>query len=179
MNPLINRLVSEAATPIGDMSMRLLKMAMLFFVAISCLVAGTVFLTIGAFEYLELLEGYTGAVMSIGGLYLAAALISIVVMLREKPDHAGQSPVAKTQDEKMPEEKEGRLSQRALFTSNIDKAVSPILGILQEAGMDRERLAIHAGAEIAKKTSPATLVILALAAGFVLSRAYGGSQSRR
>ena len=35
MNHLINRLVSEVTAPIGDMSMRLFKMAMLFFLAIS------------------------------------------------------------------------------------------------------------------------------------------------
>jgi hypothetical protein len=53
MNRLINRLVSEATAPIGEMSMRLFKMAMLFFLAMSCLIASAIFLTIGFFEFLE------------------------------------------------------------------------------------------------------------------------------
>jgi hypothetical protein len=44
MNRLINRLVSEATAPIGEMSMRLFKMAMLFFLAMSCLIASESFL---------------------------------------------------------------------------------------------------------------------------------------
>ena len=180
MNHLINRLVSEVTAPIGDMSMRLFKMAMLFFLAISCLMAGAVFLTIGFFEFLEPMEGYTGAAISVGGLYLAAAIICIVVIARERPGRARQATAAEKEDEKTPEEKELQPSQKkALFTSNIDKAVSPILDILQEAGMEREGLAVQAGAEIAKKMNPYSLVVIALVAGVVLSGVNRGHPSRR
>jgi hypothetical protein len=60
MTRLINRLVSEATAPIGKVSMRLFKMAMLFFLAMSCLIASAIFLTIGFFEFLEPLEGIHG-----------------------------------------------------------------------------------------------------------------------
>ena len=141
--------------------------------------AGAVFLTIGFFEFLEPREGYTGAAMSVGGLYLAAALICIVLIARERPGRARQATAAGMEDEETPEEKELQSSQkRALFTSNIDKAVSPILDILREPGMERERLAVQAGAEIAKKMNPCSLVVIALVAGFILSRVNRGHPSR-
>ncbi len=84
MNRLINRLISEATAPIGEMSMRLFKMAMLFFLAMSCLIASAIFLTIGFFEFLEPLEGYTGAAFGVGGLNLVAALICMLVIARER-----------------------------------------------------------------------------------------------
>lgn len=85
MNRLINRLVSEATAPIGEMSMLLFKMAMLFFLAMSCLIASAIFLTIGFFEFLEPLEGYTDAAFGVGDLYLVAALICMLVIARERP----------------------------------------------------------------------------------------------
>jgi hypothetical protein len=94
MNRLINRLVSEATAPIGEMSMRLFKMAMLFFLAMSCLIASAIFLTIAFFEFLEPLEGYAGAAFGVGGLYLVAALICIFVIAREKPGRAPQAAAA-------------------------------------------------------------------------------------
>jgi Putative Actinobacterial Holin-X, holin superfamily III len=94
MNRLINRLVSEATAPIGEMSMRLFKMAMLFFLAMSCLIASAIFLTIGFFEFLEPLEGYTGAAVGVGGLYLVAALICMLVIARERPASPRQASAA-------------------------------------------------------------------------------------
>jgi hypothetical protein len=41
---------------------------------------------------------------------------------------------------------------------------------LREAGFERERLALEAGMEIAKRLHPFALVALAIAAGFILSR---------
>jgi hypothetical protein len=164
MNRLINRLVSEATAPIGEMSMRLFKMAMLFFLAMSCLIASAIFLTIAFFEFLEPLEGYAGAAFGVGGLYLVAALICIFVIAREKPGRAPQAAAA------LPENKEIKSSQKALFANNIDETIAPILDVLHESGMERERLALVAGAEIAKQMRPFSLVALALVAGFVIGR---------
>ena len=164
MNRLINRLVSEATSPIGEMSMRLFKMAMLFFLAMSCLIASAIFLTIGFFEFLEPLEGYTGAAFGVGGLYLVAALICMLVIARERPASPRQASAA------LMEAKESLPSQKAEIANNIDETVAPFLGILKEAGMERERLALEAGAEVAKQLHPFSLVAVAMLAGIILGR---------
>jgi uncharacterized membrane protein YqgA involved in biofilm formation len=66
--------------------------------------------------------------------------------------------------------KEIKPSQKALFANNIDETIALILDILHESGMERERLALAAGAEIAKQMRPFSLVVLALVAGFVIGR---------
>jgi hypothetical protein len=161
MNRLINRLLNEATVPIGEMSTRLFKKAMLFFLVMSCLFGSAIFLTIALFVFLQPLAGNAGAALSLGGLYLVAALICILVM-RERPGRARQATAARTED------KEILPSQRAEFASHIDATVAPILDILQESGMERERLAIAASAEIAKQLHPFSLVAFAMVAGFIL-----------
>jgi hypothetical protein len=164
MSRFLNRMVSEATAPIGDLSMRLFKMAMLFFLAMSCLFAGAIFLTIAFFEFLEPLEGYAGAAFGVGGLYLVAALICVLLIARDRPGGAQQAVVAVMED------KEKQPSQKAPYANNIDKTVAPILDILHDAGMERERLTLEAGAEIAKQLNPFSLVAFAMFAGFILGR---------
>jgi hypothetical protein len=174
MNRLFNRLVSEATAPIGEMSVRLFKMAMLTLLAMSCLFAGAIFLTIGFFDFLEPLEGYAGAAFAVGGLYLVAALICIFVMARERPGKIQQAEAA------LIERKKIQPSQKAPFANTIDESVAPILDILHEAGMERERLALAASAEIAKQMQPFSLVAFAMVAGFILGRLLSrGNPSRR
>jgi hypothetical protein len=120
MSRFINRPVSEATVPIEDLSMRLFKMAMLFFLAVSCLFAGAIFLTIACFEFLEPLEGYAGAAFGVGGLYLVAALVCVLVIARDKPRRARQAIAAVMAD------KEIQLSQKGPLASNIDRTVAPI-----------------------------------------------------
>ncbi|MGH6836660.1 MAG: hypothetical protein ACREC9_14235 [Methylocella sp.] len=49
-------------------------------------------------------------------------------------------------------------------------AVAPVLDILRDAGLVRERLALAAGAEIAKQLHPFSLAALAIAAGSILGQ---------
>ena len=109
-------------------------MAMLVFLAMSCLIVSAIFLTIGFFEFLEPLEGYTGAAFGVGGLYLVAALICMLVIARERPASPRQASAG------LMEAKESLPSQKAEFANNIE-TVAPFLDILKEAGMERERLA--------------------------------------
>ena len=173
MNRFISQMVSEAAAPVGEMSMRIFKMAMLFFLGMSCLIAGAIFLTIGFFEFLEPLEGFSGAAFGVGGLYFAAALICILVVSREKRGRVRRAESGSMEDTEIQEEIQP--AQRALYASNIDKAAAPIAKFLHEAGMERERIAVEAGAEIAKNINPFALVVIATLAGFILSRANRGN----
>ncbi len=60
----------------------------------SCLIASAILLTIGFFEFLEPLEGYTGAAFGVGSLYLVAALICMLVIARERPASPQQASAA-------------------------------------------------------------------------------------
>jgi hypothetical protein len=167
MNALINRLISDAAAPIEKRSARLFKRAVLFFVAMSCLFVGSIFLTIALFVFVQPLAGTAIAALGTGGLYLSVALICIVVASRESSRHgtpaAAESGAVKETRETPPQPK-------LEFASNIDEAVAPVLDILRDAGLDRERLALAAGTEIAKQLHPFSLAALAVVAGFILGR---------
>jgi hypothetical protein len=63
--------------------------------------------------------------------------------------------------------------EKADFVNNIDKSVAPFLDILQEAGMERERLALEAGAEVARQLTPFSLVAFAMAVGIIIGRLIG------
>lgn len=167
MNRLINQLISDATAPIGEMSARLFKKAVLFFLAMSFLFLGAIFLTIALFVFLQSLAGSAVAALSVGGFYLGAAIICLLVAARERPNR-GQSATPAPAPLMDSTEKPSR--PRLLFGENIDETVAPILDILQEAGLERERLALQAGTEIAKQLNPFSLVAFAIVAGFIVGR---------
>jgi Putative Actinobacterial Holin-X, holin superfamily III len=167
MNALINRLISEATAPIEKTSARLFKKAVLFFVALSCLFVSSIFLTIALFVFVQPLAGTAMAALGTGVLYLGVALICIVVASRE-----GSRPAARAAAKSCPkvDSNDTPPRQNLAFPSNIDEAVAPVLDILRDAGLERERLALAAGMEIAKQLHPFSLVALAIVAGFILGR---------
>ena len=167
MNALINRLISDATAPMEKMSARLFKKAVLFFVAMSCLFVSSIFLTIALFIFVQPLVGTTIAALGTGSLYLAVAGICFVVASRDRADQA--TPAAAVSDP-MTEMKGNSSTQKLAFVSNNDEAVAPILDFLRDAGLERERLALEAGMEIAKRLHPFSLAALAIAAGFILGR---------
>ena len=167
MNALISRLISDAAAPVEQMSARLFKKAVLSLVAIGCLFVCSIFLTIALFIFVQPLAGTLIAALGTGSLYLAVAGICFVVASRDRGDQA--TPAAAVSDP-MTGMKGNSSTQKLAFASNNDEAVAPILDFLREAGLERERLALEAGMEIAKRLHPFSLVALAVAAGFVLGR---------
>jgi hypothetical protein len=70
----------------------------------------------------------------------------------------------------MTETKGNSSTQKLAFASNNDEAVAPILDFLREAGLERERLGLEAGMEIAKRLHPFSLAALAIVAGIILGR---------
>ncbi|MGB7043813.1 MAG: hypothetical protein WBD65_02535 [Methylocella sp.] len=149
------------------MSARLFKKAVLSLVAIGCLFVFSIFLTIALFIFVQPLAGTTIAALGTGSLYLGVAGICFVVASRDRADQA--TPAA-AESGPMTGTKGNSPTQKLAVASNNDEAVAPILDFLREAGLDRERLALEAGMEIAKRLHPFSLVALALAAGFVLGR---------
>jgi hypothetical protein len=167
MNALISRLISDAAAPVEQMSARLFKKAVLSLVAIGCLFVCSIFLTIALFIFVQPLVGTVIAALGTGSLYLGVAGICFVVASRDRGDQA--TPAAAVSDP-MTEMKGNSSTQKLAFASNDDEAIAPILDFLREAGLERERLALEAGMEIAKRLHPFSLVALAVVAGFVLGR---------
>ena len=167
MNALISRLISDATAPVEQMSARLFKKAVLFLVAIGCLFVCSIFLTIALFIFVQPLVGTVTAAVGTGSLYLGVAGICIVVASRGRVEQV--TPAAAVSDP-MTEMKGNSSTQKLAFASNDDEAIAPILDFLREAGLERERLALEAGMEIAKRLHPFSLVALAVAAGFVLGR---------
>jgi hypothetical protein len=172
MNRMINRLVSEATAPIGEMSTRLFKKAvlffLLFFLGLSCVCVSAIFMTIALFVFLQPLEGNAEAALCVAGLYLAAAGVCVFFATRamSKPRQAAASFMEK---KIMPSEN-AEYAQKAEFANNIDETLAPILTILQERGMERERLALEAGAEITKQLHPFALIAFATVAGYIFGR---------
>ncbi|QBR71817.1 hypothetical protein CU048_11635 [Beijerinckiaceae bacterium] len=168
MNRVISQLISDATAPIGEMSARLFKKAALFFLAMGFLFFSVVFLTIALFVFLQAWLGSAIAALSVGGVFLAAALICLLVALRDKSPASPSVAAAATAPRRESPEKPPR--QKLVFSENIDESVAPILDILQEAGLERERLALQAGTEIAKQLQPFSLVAFAIVAGFIFGR---------
>ena len=167
MNALISRLINDATAPVEQMSARLFKKAALLLVAIGCLFVCSIFLTIALFIFVQPLAGTAIAALGTGSLYLGVAGTCIVVASRGR---AEQAAPAEAESGPMTETKGNSSTQKLAFASNNDEAVAPILDFLREAGLERERLALEAGMEIAKRLHPFSLVALALAAGFVFGR---------
>ncbi|MGH6848981.1 MAG: hypothetical protein ACREDD_00780 [Methylocella sp.] len=149
------------------MSTRVLKTAVLFFFAGSCLFVSAIFLTIAFFVFVQPLAGTAIAALGIGGFYLGVAIICIAVASRESSRHSVPGALASGST---PEIKGNPTPRKVAFASNIDEAVAPVLDILRDAGLERERLALAAGTEIAKQLRPFSLAALAIAAGFILGR---------
>lgn len=166
MNAQLSRLISSATVPIEEMTARLMKSAALVSTALVCFIVGAALLTAALFVYVQRLLGTAMTALAIGILYLGVAGILIIfVALRRsrKPQTvADLARVGHTADYPPPE--------RLAFARSIDEAAAPILGVLRQEGLERERLALAAGAEIAKQLHPFSLLAFATVAGLVLGR---------
>ena len=60
--------------------------------------------------------------------------------------------------------------RQAAFAANIDSTLAPVVNVLRQAGLDKEVLAIEAGAEVAKQLNPLSLVAFAAGAGLLIGR---------
>jgi Putative Actinobacterial Holin-X, holin superfamily III len=164
MNALISRLISDATAPVEQMSARLFKEAVLFLVAIGCLFVCSIFLTIALFIFVQPLAGTALAALGTGSLYLVAAGICILVASRDR----ATSPTPES--DPIPETQGNSSTQKLAVASNDEEVIAPILDFLRDAGLERERLALEAGMDIAKRLHPFSLVALAIAAGIILGR---------
>ncbi len=183
MNPLISRLAHEASAPLEDMLQRLIKTAALVALAAGCAVAASVFLTIDLYLYLEGRAGPLVAAAAIAGVYVVCALIFLLLALRRQapaPLRAEAPPAPAPAAATFAAASVGAQAapvkppRNPAFAANIDAAVTPVIGVLREAGMQKEVLAIEAGVEVAKQLNPLSLIVFAAGAGVILGRTLRG-----
>jgi hypothetical protein len=173
MSSLVNGLARYAAEPFERLGARFARQCALFIFGLSCLLVSLVFLTVALYDFLQTWEGAKIAALSIGGAYLSLACVSLAVVgvaMRGTPDSGRETPVlsrVEAADEEMAPMQSNAPSE---FARQIDDVVEPIVGVLDDAGLRRERVALLAGAAIAKELKPLTGVAFAIVTGFILGR---------
>jgi hypothetical protein len=70
-------------------------------------------------------------------------------------------------------------AKNAARAAQLDELAAPLLGFLQQAGLQRESLALNAGLAVAKQLGPFSLVALALIAGFIMTNILAGKRETR
>jgi hypothetical protein len=174
MNSLIKRIAQDAAEPFERLSAGFLRKATLFLLGLSGLLVSFVFLTIALNDFLRSLAG-TEIAFIVGGIYSSLALISLTfvgIAMRRAPESGEGTPVAtnvKAAGEamaKMPSDEPRE------FARQIDDIVAPILDVLRDEGLERERATLVAGAAIAKELKPLMGVAFAIITGFIAGRSF-------
>ena len=171
MNAIISRLLREATAPIVESSTRLVQKAVLVLFAVISLFVSWVFITVAFYAFLEPLIGHADTALCVAGLYLFASLLFLYSAKRQWPGRSHRPRAAESA--KLMQDTAEPNQEKADFVNNIDKSVAPFLDILQEAGMERERLALEAGAEVARQLTPFSLVAFAMAVGIIIGRLIG------
>lgn len=171
----IEQAARDAVIPIGHLGARLLVRAELFLLAFGCLSVAGVFLAIALYMAIEPWAGTQYAVLVVGGLYLCVAVAFIVAAMVLKlpfeptrttatgPAVTGEAVRLAAKPET--EERVEALHENPDFARAIDQAAAPLLDLLRETGLDRERLGLIAGVACAKQLRPMTLVGIVFAVG--------------
>ncbi|ACB96798.1 phage holin family protein [Beijerinckia indica] len=176
MTPFLQRLAHDAAAPLVDFGVTLAKKVALLLFAALFLLSALIFLTIALFGWLATMLEQPLAALTIGAIYLLAAVLTLVLALRKPAPVAPvslQERLAAAQAEQDKAEKsEAERAQQTKTATQIDEIVTPLLGFLQDAGLEREKLAVLAGASVAKQLHGYSLVLAGMIAGFFAGRFY-------
>ncbi len=172
---LIEGIAEDATAPIAQIGGRLIVTAALSALAIVSAAAAAVFLTSALYTTVERVFGGLEAMLAVGGLYLVvAAGFAVAVFLR--------SPARSSTAMQTSMEEGARMAAIApLETARSDAAASggreselgrslerlalPVLDLLREQGMERERVALAAAVMAAKEMRPWMLVGLSMVVG--------------
>ncbi|MGH6841802.1 MAG: hypothetical protein ACREDV_06875 [Methylocella sp.] len=164
---------------------QLLRRGAVFIFGVLCLLVSLAFMTVALNEFLRSMAGSKIAALSIGGAYLCFALISLSFVgtgVRSKPESDVGIPAAAKGRTLVGETTLGneapeiQSAERKEFARQIDDIVAPVLDVLRDGGLERERAALVAGAAITKELSPLMGAAFAIAAGFILGRTLGQRQ---
>jgi hypothetical protein len=164
---------------------QLLGRCAVFVFGLLCLLVSLAFMTVALNEFLRSMAGSKIAALSMGGAYFCIALISLAfagTAMRSKPESVEETLVATKGKTLAGETILGNLGNEAAviqsverkeFARQIDDIVAPVLDVLHDGGLERERAALVAGAAITKELRPLMGAAFALAVGFMLGRTLG------
>lgn len=163
----VSRLVGGAVSPLLDQAATfgagLLRKLALFLVAAISMTVVAVALTLAFAFWISSLSSPVVGALAVAGLYLGIAVAAVGLALRTK-----RGPVVtKT------ENAEAQASA-AEESDRVDQFTAPLLSILASLGLRREQLAVLAGASLAKRLRPLSLVGVAIVAGFLVGRLWQG-----
>ena len=164
----VARLIGGAVSPLVDQvtafGASLLRKLALFVVAAFCMVVVVIALTIVFDLWIASLAGSIVGALAVAGLYLAVAIIAVVLATRggAKPAQAEAEPAA---------------AASAAKDEKVDQFTAPLLAMLASLGLRREQIAVLAGASLAKRLGPVPLVGIAIVAGFLIGRLWQGWDS--
>lgn len=184
---LIGGIAEQAAAPIGQIGSQLIVKATFVVLSLAGLAVGAVFLTSALYAAIEQWLGSFEAMLVVGGLYVALAVVfAIAAFVHGHGRSAAGGPeqaVSGSEDdaESAPLVESGRTTEalgigaipgsRELGTGHaLDRIAVPMLDLLREQGMERERLALAAGVMAAKELRPWMLVGLMVVMGVVLGQ---------
>ena len=155
-----------------------LRRGAVFIFGLFCLLVSLAFMTVALNEFLQTMVGTKFAALS--GAYHCIAAISlafVVASMRSKPESDEGTPVATKGKTLVGETTLGNEAaeiqsvKRKEFARQIDDIVAPVLDVLHNGGLERERAALVAGA--AKELRPLMGAAFAIAVGFLLGRTFG------
>ena len=173
MSSLMRRLAYDAAEPFERLSAQFIKKGALFMFGVLSLVVSLVFFTVALNEWLKSLAGTEIAALGIGLAYLSLGLALLVPLSsasRQSPDADHATPVPSPPKPEVETATTPHAGPASEFSRQIDGVLVPICDVMRDAGLERERATLLAGAAIAKELKPLTGVAFALVAGFILSR---------
>jgi hypothetical protein len=151
MTSLVKRMVYETAESLEWRGVQFFRRAALFILGLSCLLVSAVFFTIVLNDFLRAVAGPEIAALSVGGVYLAFALILFLTAgtgMGEAPESG--TPVALPVKAGAEKTVATQSKDSSDFSRQIDGIVAPIHDALRDAGLERERATLMAGAAIAK-----------------------------
>ena len=164
----ITRLVGGAIAPLVEQvsagSVRLLRKLALFLVAAVCMVIVLIALTLAFSLWISSLYGPIVASLVVAGIFLLIAAVAVLLALRGAADKKERAPTTDVRDAANSAEPSPGLD------AQIDQFAAPLLALLEQFGLRRERFAVMAGASVAKQLGPLPLVGLAIVAGFLIGR---------
>jgi len=175
MNSWLTQLVNQTIIiPLQEKGARLLMKAGLFCVAAFTFFLGIVFLIVAFFIWIYTLAGALIASLAIAGGFFLIALIAVLGLFSDrffqtkarKPAPARPAQGTAHRGPNMDAER----AEENFRSVEITDAIQPIIETLRSLGMKREELALLAGAELAKKLPPLTLMGLLLVCGFLIGR---------
>jgi hypothetical protein len=185
---LFEGIAEDAVAPIGQVGGALLVKAALLLLALVGVGVGAAFLTSALFIVVVEWLGRIEALLVVGGLYLAVAITFATFVFSQDQVGAPAAKRSATPKSEAAGKADGaasvaRTASLALATAGagestearesgtgpaLDRLATPMMELLHEQGMERERLALAAGLTVAKELRPWMLVGLMVALGVVM-----------